>query len=218
MKSIPDAKRPVRFYNTIRLPRELWDSASFGSADRLQIDWKGKALSIQRVREGGVKPKTMTDTAVVLQSWKLGNLNFDRLKVTSQDTSLRLASNERAPLSHQGMRIQPIDPPARRVQGPLGLAVAPALSLPCRARAQNLQASGRMGLISGSPSQARTSITVGTECSARGNGAGRPAAGNSSSNSTVHATELWDELRTLLATIAPSEASSSLPQAGWIRR
>jgi hypothetical protein len=93
VKSIPDAKRPDRFYTTIRLPRELWDRSGFGSEHRIQIVWTGQALSIQRVSEGGVKPKTVGSAVVVLQSWKLGNLNLDQPKVTSGEGSLRLTLN-----------------------------------------------------------------------------------------------------------------------------
>jgi hypothetical protein len=91
VKSIPDAKRSDRFY-TIRLPRAIWDRAGFGPDDRLVLDWSGKALKIERAAEGGVKPKSVGDAAVILQTWKLGNLNFDQPKVISADASLRLAA------------------------------------------------------------------------------------------------------------------------------
>ncbi|MBQ0819892.1 hypothetical protein KBI52_06630 [Microvirga sp. HBU67558] len=90
VKSIPDAKRSDRFYTVIRLPRELWDQAGFGPEDRLLLDWSGKTLTIERAAKGGVKPKTIGEATVVLQSWKLGNLNFDHPKVSRGDTSLRL--------------------------------------------------------------------------------------------------------------------------------
>ncbi|GEO18866.1 hypothetical protein [Microvirga aerophila] len=90
VKSIPDAKRPDRFYTTIRLPRELWDRAGFGPEERIQIDWKKKTLSITRVVEGGVKPKSIGDAVVVLQSWQLGDLTFDPAKVTAGEGTLRL--------------------------------------------------------------------------------------------------------------------------------
>jgi hypothetical protein len=90
VKSIPDAKRSDRFYTIIRLPRELWDQAGFGPEDRLLLDWSGKALAIERATEGGVKPKAIGETSVVLQSWKLGNLNFDHPKVTETNAGLRL--------------------------------------------------------------------------------------------------------------------------------
>jgi len=90
VKSIPDAKRSDRFYTAIRLPRELWDQAGFGPEDRLLLDWSGKALTIERATEGGVKPKAIGGTSVVLQSWKLGNLNFNHPKVTESDRGLRL--------------------------------------------------------------------------------------------------------------------------------
>jgi hypothetical protein len=92
VKSIPDAKRSERYYTSIRLPRELWDSAGFGPEDRLLLDWSGKALTIERAAEGGVKPKSIGEAAVVLQSWKLGNLNFDKPKVTGADASLHLTA------------------------------------------------------------------------------------------------------------------------------
>ena len=92
VKSIPDAKRSDRFYTSIRLPRELWDSAGFRPADRLLLEWRGKTLTIDRAAEGGVKPKSIGEAAVILQSWKLGNLNFDKLKVTGADASLRLTA------------------------------------------------------------------------------------------------------------------------------
>jgi hypothetical protein len=95
VKSIPDAKRSDRFYTTIRLPRDLWDQAGFGPDDRLLLDWSGKTLTIERVTEGGVKPKAVGDTSVVLQSWKLGNLNLDQPKVTGADGSLRLTRGRR---------------------------------------------------------------------------------------------------------------------------
>jgi hypothetical protein len=47
-------------------------------------------ISIDRVSEGGVKPKKIGDTVVVLQSWRLGNLNFDPAKTTVKEGSLRL--------------------------------------------------------------------------------------------------------------------------------
>jgi hypothetical protein len=96
VKSIPDAKRSDRFYTIIRLPRELWDQADFGPEDRLLLDWCGKALTIERATEGGVKPKAIGETSVVLQSWKLGNLNFDHPKVTETNGGLRLME-ERSP-------------------------------------------------------------------------------------------------------------------------
>jgi hypothetical protein len=95
VKSIPDAKRSDRFYTSIRLPRDLWDQAGFGPDDRLLLDWSGKTLTIERVAEGGVKPKAIGSTSVVLQSWKLGNLNLDQLRVTGADGSLRLTRGRR---------------------------------------------------------------------------------------------------------------------------
>jgi len=92
VKSIPDAKRPDRFYTTIRLPRELWDRAGFGPEERIQIDWKKKALSIRRVLDGGVKPKSIGEAVVVLQSWRLGDLTFDPAKVSAGERTLRLMS------------------------------------------------------------------------------------------------------------------------------
>ena len=92
VKSIPDPKRSDRFYTTIRLPREVWDGAGFGPDDRLVLDWSGKALKIERAAESGVKPKSIGAAAVILQTWKLGNLNFDQPKVTTDEASLRLTS------------------------------------------------------------------------------------------------------------------------------
>jgi hypothetical protein len=97
VKSIPDAKRSDRFYTSIRLPRDLWDRAGFSPNDRLLLDWSGKALTIERAIEGGVKPKSIGDTSVVLQSWKLGNLNFDQPKVAGANGSLRLTAGRRSP-------------------------------------------------------------------------------------------------------------------------
>jgi hypothetical protein len=94
IKSIPDAKRSGRFYTSIRLPRALWDKAGFGPEERLLLNWSGKALTIERTSEGGVKPKAIGETSVVLQSWKLGNLNFDQPKVTGANASLRLAESD----------------------------------------------------------------------------------------------------------------------------
>ena len=90
VKSIPDAKRSDRFYTIIRLPRALWDQAGFGPDDRLLLDWSGTTLSVERAPEGGVKPKVIGGTSVVLQSWKLGNLNFHQPTVTDHDGCLRL--------------------------------------------------------------------------------------------------------------------------------
>jgi hypothetical protein len=90
VKSIADANGKDRFYTSIRLPRELWDRAGFSPDDRLLLDWNGKALSIERAAEGGVKPKAIGGTSVVLQSWKLGNLSFDQPKVSHGEGSLRL--------------------------------------------------------------------------------------------------------------------------------
>ena len=95
VKSIADSKGKDRFYTAIRLPRQLWDQAGFGPEDRLLLDWNGNVLSIERVAEGGVKPKSIGSTSVVLQSWKLGNLNLDQLRVTGTDGSLRLMRNQR---------------------------------------------------------------------------------------------------------------------------
>jgi hypothetical protein len=92
VRSIADAKRADRYYTSIRLPRELWDRAGFGPDDRLLLDWSGRALTIERASEGGVKPKSIGDTSVVLQSWKLGNLNLDQLKAAGADGSLRLTA------------------------------------------------------------------------------------------------------------------------------
>jgi hypothetical protein len=97
VRSIADAKRPDRYYTSIRLPRELWDRAGFGPDDRLLLDWSGKALTIERAAEGGVKPKSIGDTSVVLQSWKLGNLNLDQPKVAGAGGSLRLTAGRRSP-------------------------------------------------------------------------------------------------------------------------
>jgi len=97
VKSIADAKRSDRYYTSIRLPRALWDRAGFGPDDRLLLDWSGKALTIERVTEGGVKPKSIGDTSVVLQSWKLGNLNLDQPKAAGADGSLRLTLGRRSP-------------------------------------------------------------------------------------------------------------------------
>jgi hypothetical protein len=66
----------------------------FGPEDRLLLDWSGKALTIERAAEGGVKPKAIGDASVVLQSWKLGNLNFDQLRVTGANASLRLTAEK----------------------------------------------------------------------------------------------------------------------------
>jgi hypothetical protein len=90
VKSIADAKGTNRFYTSIRLPRELWDRAGFGSDDRLLLDWSGNALSIDRTAEGGVKPKSIGAASVILQSWKLGNVNLDRPRFTGTSGSLRL--------------------------------------------------------------------------------------------------------------------------------
>jgi hypothetical protein len=97
VKSIADAKRPDRYYTSIRLPRDLWDKAGFGPDDRLLLDWSGKALTIERATEGSVKPKSIGDTSVVLQSWKLGNLNLDQPKAAGADGSLRLTAGRRSP-------------------------------------------------------------------------------------------------------------------------
>jgi hypothetical protein len=97
VRSIADAKRSDRFYTSIRLPRDLWDSSGFGPNDRLLLDWSGKTLTIERATEGGVKPKSVGYTSVVLQSWKLGNLHFDQPKVASSNGSLRLTAGRRSP-------------------------------------------------------------------------------------------------------------------------
>jgi hypothetical protein len=97
VRSIADSKRSDRYYTSIRLPRALWDRAGFGPDDRLLLDWSGKALTIERASEGGVKPKSIGDTSVVLQSWKLGNLNFDQSKVAGENGSLRVTAGRRSP-------------------------------------------------------------------------------------------------------------------------
>ncbi|MBM1175389.1 hypothetical protein [Microvirga arabica] len=96
VKSIADAKRSDRYYTSIRLPRALWDQSGFGPDDRLLLAWSGKALTIERATEGGVKPKSIGDTSVVLQSWKLGNLNLNQPKVAGADGSLRLTVGRRS--------------------------------------------------------------------------------------------------------------------------
>lgn len=90
VKSIADPKREDRFYTSIRMPRTLWDRAGFAPDDRILLDWSGQSLTITRTREGGVKPKALGDTSVVLQSWKLGNINIDQANVTTATDSLRL--------------------------------------------------------------------------------------------------------------------------------
>ena len=95
VKSIPDAKRSDRFYTSIRLPRTLWNQAGFGPEDRLLLDWSGMALTIERATKGGVKPKAIGETSVVLQSWKLGNLNFDQPEATETGGGLRLTGGRR---------------------------------------------------------------------------------------------------------------------------
>jgi hypothetical protein len=95
VKSISDAKRSGRFYTSIRLPRQLWDQAGFGPDDRLLLDWDGTALCIERTSKGGVTPKSIGGTSVVLQSWKLGNLNFDSPSIAGTGRSLRLVGNQR---------------------------------------------------------------------------------------------------------------------------
>jgi len=97
VRSIADAKRSDRYYTSIRLPRGLWDQSGFGPDDRLLLDWSGKALTIERATEGGVKPKSIGDTSVALQSWKLGNLNLDQPKTTGANGSLRLTAGRRSP-------------------------------------------------------------------------------------------------------------------------
>ena len=42
-----------------------------------------------------MKPKTMGESSVVLQSWKLGNLNLDQPKGTGTNASLRLTGRLR---------------------------------------------------------------------------------------------------------------------------
>jgi hypothetical protein len=95
VKSIADPKGRNRFYTAIRLPRQVWDEAGFEPEDRLLLDWTGSVLSIERVADGGVKPKSVGSASVVLQSWKLGNLNFGQPRVTGTDGLLRLMGNQR---------------------------------------------------------------------------------------------------------------------------
>ena len=90
VKAFRAAKRPGRIYPSIRLPRELWDHAGFGSDDRLLFNWCSKTLTIERTVAGGVKPKSVSEASVVLQSYKLGNLDLTRLKFTGVDGSHRL--------------------------------------------------------------------------------------------------------------------------------
>jgi hypothetical protein len=60
------------------------------ATDRIQIGSKGKSLIITRVTEGGLKPKSVGDAVVVLQSWRLGDLTCDRVKATPGEGSIRL--------------------------------------------------------------------------------------------------------------------------------
>ena len=53
--------------------------------------------------EGGVKPKAIGGTSVVvLQSWTLGNLNFDQPNVTNGEGSLRLTAQPSAESGSRG--------------------------------------------------------------------------------------------------------------------
>ena len=97
VKSIADSKGKDRFYTSIRLPRQLWDRAGFSPDDRLLLDWTGSVLSVERTAEGGVKPKSVGGTTVVLQSWKLGNVNFDTPRVTGMGGSLQLIVTKKQP-------------------------------------------------------------------------------------------------------------------------
>ena len=97
VKSIADSKGKDRFYTSIRLPRQLWDRAGFWPDDRLLLAWTGSALSVERTAEGGVKPKSVGGTTVVLQSWKLGNVNFDTPRVTGMGGSLQLIVTKKQP-------------------------------------------------------------------------------------------------------------------------
>ncbi len=90
VKSFPDVNNAHRFYTSIRLPRDLWDASGFEPTNRLLIDWDGQSLTVNRVTEGGVKPKSVGKAQVVLQSWKLGNLNLNRPSLDRLDTGIRL--------------------------------------------------------------------------------------------------------------------------------
>lgn len=90
VKSIPDVNHANRFYTSIRLPRDVWDAAGFIPDDRLLLDWDGQSLTVSRATEGGVKPKAVGKAQVVLQSWKLGNLNLDQLYLNHHNTGFRL--------------------------------------------------------------------------------------------------------------------------------
>jgi hypothetical protein len=92
VKSIPDANKTNRFYTSIRLPRDVWDAAGFNSDDRLLLDWDGQSLTVSRAVEGGVKPKAVGKSQVVLQSWKLGNLNFDKPRLHRHSAGFRLTA------------------------------------------------------------------------------------------------------------------------------
>lgn len=91
VKSIPDVNNAHRFYTSIRLPRDCWDAAGFEPNHRVVLDWDGQFLTVRRVTEGGVKPKVIGKTQVVLQSWKLGNLNLDQPHLDRHDSGFRLA-------------------------------------------------------------------------------------------------------------------------------
>lgn len=93
VKSIPDANKTNRFYTSIRLPRDFWDAAGFTPDDRLLLDWDGQSLTVSRAGEGGVKPKAVGKSQVVLQSWKLGNLNFDKPRLDRHDSGFRLTTS-----------------------------------------------------------------------------------------------------------------------------
>jgi hypothetical protein len=92
VKSIPDVNNAHRFYTSIRLPREVWDANGFEADHRLLLDWDGQSLTVTRATNGGVKPKVVGNMQVVLQSWKLGNLNLEQPHLARHDSGFRLTA------------------------------------------------------------------------------------------------------------------------------
>lgn len=91
INSYQDGKNPRKFYTMVQLPKALWTEFGFQSDDRIFID-KGddETIYIRRADEGGVKLKKVTDAMVVIQTTRIGNLNFQVKQPTGSKGELQL--------------------------------------------------------------------------------------------------------------------------------
>lgn len=91
INSYPDGKNPSKFYTMVHLPKSVWTDCGFRNDDRVLIDrHDGETIRIRRASEGGVKLKKVTDAVVVIQTTRVGNLNFEVRKPIGSKGEIRL--------------------------------------------------------------------------------------------------------------------------------